>query len=63
MKLLARLLIAIGLTCVALGRKLDRPEPPAAKLTITLPARHYRPARPRRRFSFNWLVYAPVATG
>lgn len=48
MKLLARVLILIGLAFVAAGHRIDRPEPPAAKCVITLPRRLYRPAPPSR---------------
>lgn len=42
MKLLGRILIIAGLALLAIGRKLEKPEPPAAKLVI-LPRRYYRP--------------------
>lgn len=44
MKLLARVLILIGLALVAVGHRIERPEPPAAKSVITLPRRNFRPA-------------------
>lgn len=61
MKLIARLLIALGLTLIAAGRKLDKPAPPVSKRVIELPRRAYRPATPRPGW-FNSFV--PVfATG
>lgn len=58
MKLIARILIILGLTLIAVGRKLDRP--PAAKMVIR-PRRHYHYTPPRRpRFNFNWFVFTPA---
>ena len=47
MKLLSRVLILLGLTLVAAGRKLDKPDLPASKMVI-LPRRHYYHAPPSR---------------
>lgn len=46
-RIIARLLVIIGLTILAAGRRLERPAPPAAKMVVTLPRRAYRPASPR----------------
>lgn len=48
MKIISRILIIIGLALIAIGRKLDKPEPPAAKCVIILPRRQYRHAPPSR---------------
>lgn len=48
MKLLSRVLILLGLALVALGRRIDKPEPPAARCVIILPRRQYCPAPPSR---------------
>lgn len=48
MKLLARVLIIIGLALIAVGHRIDKPEPPAAKCVIILPRRQYYHAPPSR---------------
>lgn len=59
---LARLLIALGAALLGLGRRLEKPAPPpAAKMTIDLPARWYKPARPGHRgLNLSWMIPAPL---
>lgn len=60
-KIAARLLIALGLTLVGLGKRLER-RPPAARRTIALPRRAWRVRNPSPR---RWWVdtFVPVAAG
>lgn len=46
--IMSRLLIILGLTIIAVGHRIDRPEPPAAKCVIVLPRRRYRRIPPSR---------------
>ncbi len=65
-QLLARLLIALGAALLGLGRKLEKPAPPpAAKMTIDLLPRWYKPACPtqRRGLLLNWFTFPIMATG
>lgn len=47
-RLIGRLIITIGLGLVILGRRIEKPEPPAAKCVIILPRRQYHHAPPSR---------------
>lgn len=60
--MLARLLIALGLGLLGLGRRLEKPAPPpAAKIVIDLTPRWYRPARPAHRgLNLSWMIPAPL---
>ena len=60
-KIVARLLIALGMTLVALGKRLERRRP-AARRTISLPRRAWRVRNPAPR---RWWVdnFVPVAAG
>lgn len=61
-KIIARLLIALGMTLVALGKRLERRRPAAARRTILLPRRAWRVRNPSPR---RWWVdnFVPVAAG